>query len=148
MVVDSLKNSKLYEGLHKDFSKVFETFEKIAKGDITDKIELVPGCVWVNAPSTLKEAIKAEAYEAHRDFIDIHYIISGAEQFGYANTDKLITTKDYDKDNDYELLGGEGQLISLQAGDFCIVFPQDAHIPASEIIGDDKLVRAVAKIKL
>lgn len=148
MIVDSLNNFKLYEDLHKDFPKVFEVLNKIERGEITDKTVLVEDCVWVNDISEVKEINEPKVFEAHREFIDIHYIVSGIESFGYANIDTLKSIKAYDKDNDYELLDGDKDFITLKAGYFCIVFPQDAHIPTNQKIGDGKLIRTVAKIKI
>ena len=148
MITDSLNNCYLYENLHKDFKKVFEVLRKIADGEVSEKTVLEEGCVWVSAPA---EAVIPEGlrmFEAHRDFIDIHYILSGTEVFGYSKVDSLKTTKEYDQDADYLLLDGDKNLLTLHAGDFCITFPQDAHIPACYKIGEEKLLRVVAKVRV
>lgn len=49
--------------------------------------------------------------------------------------------------DDYELLDGRQEFLTLQAGDFCMVYPQDAHISACEQVGSTPLVRVVAKIR-
>ena len=145
MIVDSLKNSALYEKVHKDFAKVFEALKKISAED--GKLVLEDGNVWINPPALTVISDAEKVFEAHNDFIDIHYIISSAEKFGYANRECLSVTKEYDKQGDYELLNGEADLITLKAGDFCIVFPEDAHIPACAKAGEEPLVRVVAKIR-
>ena len=147
MVVDSLNNCKLYEEIHKDFAKVFEAFKKI-KAFETEKIILDEGNVWINAPAATNPTGEHKTFEAHRNFIDIHYIMSGSEAFGYSNIERLKTTKEYDQNKDCERLDGEQEFITLNEGDFCIVYPQDAHIPAYKKIGDKELVRVVAKIRL
>ena len=148
MIVDNLNNCALYEKVHKDFAKVFEALKKIATGLQADRIVLDEGNVWINAPFVASVTDEPKLYEAHREFIDIHYVISGAERFGYANVDCLETTKEYNAVDDYELLTGEEDCITLREGDFCIVFPEDAHIPM--MVGDagDRLMKAVAKVKL
>lgn len=62
--------------------------------------------------------------------------------------DSLKTVKDYDKDADYLLLDGDKNLLTLHEGDFCITFPQDAHIPAFRKIGEEQLQRVVAKVRV
>ena len=145
MIVDNLKNSTLYKKMHKDFAQVFEALKTISKDD--GKLVLEEGNVWINPPALTVISNTEKVFEAHNDFIDIHYIISGAEKFGYASRGCLTVTKEYDKQGDYELLNGEADLITLKAGDFCIVFPDDAHIPAYRKAGDESLVRVVAKIR-
>ena len=147
MIVDSLNNCALYESVHKDFKAVFEVLKKIAVGEIDEKVVLDEGNVWVNAPSVANIIDAPRVFEAHRDFIDIHYIVSGAETFGYANVDRLETIKEYDAVDDYEVLDGKQEFLTLKAGDFCIVFPQDAHIPVCTKVGEEELVRLVAKVR-
>lgn len=147
MIVDSLKNCTLYENVHKDFEQVFDVLKTISADVQSEKIVLHEGNVWVNAPSLTVISETAKVFEAHKEFIDIHYIIAGAEMFGYANKERLSVTKEYDKQGDYELLDGEADLITLKEGDFCIVFPDDAHIPACRKAGEEPLVRVVAKVR-
>lgn len=87
-------------------------------------------------------------FEAHRKYIDLHYIIEGTEQFGYANISTLKPTTEYNEDEDYILLSGEISRITLSKGDFVIVFPEDAHIPAMKSEGCKKVKRAVVKIPM
>ncbi len=87
-------------------------------------------------------------FEAHRKYIDLHYIIDGTEQFGYANVDKLTPVTEYDEKDDYILLRGEVSRITLNKGDFVIAFPEDAHIPALKYKNSEKVKRAVVKIPI
>lgn len=148
MIADSLNNCYLYENIHKDFKKVFEVLRKISDGEVTERVVLEEGSAWVSAPAeaVIPEGIRM--FEAHRDFIDIHFILSGSEVFGYSKVDSLKITKEYDKDADYLLLDGDKNLLTLHAGDFCITFPQDAHIPAFRKIGEEQLQRVVAKVRV
>lgn len=148
MIADKLSNFALYETVHKDFGKVFEVLRKAAVEGLSEKLVLDEGNVWVSAAKEANVTDAPRVFEAHRDFIDIHYILSGKETFGYANVDTLTTTKEYDKEGDCELLDGDRSLLTLNAGDFCITFPQDAHIPFLQKHGDEKLVRVVAKIRV
>ena len=148
MIVDNLNLAELYEGLHKDFKAVFEVLRKMLAGEITEKVVLDEGNVWVNPPAKTTIAPAPRFYEAHRDFIDIHCILTGAETFGYANIDRLETVKTYDQADDYLLLDGKGNTLTLNAGDFCITFPQDAHLPAFAKVEAGELVRVVAKIRV
>ena len=87
-------------------------------------------------------------FEAHRKYIDIHYIFEGTEQFGYADTETLAPVTGYDEKDDYILLRGEESRITLNRGDFVIAFPEDAHIPALKYKNSEKVKRAVVKIHI
>ena len=86
--------------------------------------------------------------EAHRDYLDIHYCISGSEGIGYADIDTLTPATEYNAEKDYQLLKGEMFKAILNPGDFCIVFPEDAHAPSMIGKGGTDLKKAVVKIKL
>ena len=147
MIVDSISNSHKYTSLHKDFEKVF-SFLKELKEDATGTTVLEEGNVWANVIEVREMSQSAKVFEAHRNFLDIHYILTGDERFGYANIDRLKTKQAYNDVDDYELLEGETTAISIKKGDFVITFPEDAHIPDFEKTNDDKLVRVVVKVRI
>ena len=60
--------------------------------------------------------------------------------------DELITQKEYNNIDDYELLKGEGELTPLKKGDFLIVYPQDLHAPF--VKKSEVLKKEVVKIKI
>ena len=149
MVIDTIKNIDMYAGLHKDFPKVIEFLKTLTPDSPCEKTVFEEGNLWVNvseAPGLSPD--KTPVCEEHRDFIDIQYIISGSENFGYSDISHLDVTKEYDASRDYELSNGEFSVLTLKAGDFCILFPQDAHSPSMKKLCDGKLLRAVAKIRI
>ncbi|MBO5069356.1 MAG: YhcH/YjgK/YiaL family protein [Roseburia sp.] len=145
MITGNIKSCEKYNNVHKDFEKVFDYLKNNLNKESTGRADLADG-VWVNAPSAPTSDGTSTTFEAHRKYLDIHYIISGKEAFGYSNVESLTTTKEYSENEDYELLEGEISTIILNEGDFCIVFPEDAHIPCMQKLSDN-LVRVVAKIK-
>lgn len=148
MITDNIKNSSKYFSIHKDFKKVFESLENLGE-DAAGMITLEEGVVWVKVFDIGEVTDDKKVFEAHRAFIDVHYIIAGEEIFGYSNIDRLKQVKPYDSAEDCELLEGEeGNHVLLKKGDFIITFPQDAHIPDLKKIGNHKLVRAVVKVKM
>ena len=68
-------------------------------------------------------------FESHKQFIDIQYVLEGTEQIEYADLQTLTVTKPYTEDGDYALEIGNGVLLTLNAGDFAIFCPEDAHKP-------------------
>ncbi len=147
MIVDSLENMALYESVHADFKAVFDVIRQMAAGNITEKVVLRDGDVWVNAPKKTDAVSTGRLFEAHKNFIDLHFILQGAETFGYANINRLHTVIDYDPSADLAFWDGERDFITLQTGDVCITFPQDAHIPSYENASESELIRIVAKVR-
>ncbi len=147
MILDSIQNCEKYSCVHKVFSRVFDLL-KIMDEHATGTTVLEEGAVWANVIEVGDIAGGNQFFEAHRKFIDIHYILSGEELFGYSNIDCLETKQEYVDADDYELLTGEINAIRLQKGDFIVTFPEDAHIPDLARTNNNKLVRVVVKVRI
>ena len=147
MVVDNIKDIDKYSSLHKDFAIVFDYLKNLQDVSLGKTI-LDEGNVWFNAMEIKELAGGPRLFEAHREFIDIHYVLSGEEEFGYSNIDYLTSVQTYDSDSDCEMLEGGINKIVLKQGDFVITFPEDAHIPYLRMDDKSKLVHVVAKIRV
>lgn len=70
-------------------------------------------------------------YEAHEKYVDIQYIVKGIERMEFAETSKLKVTESYDSEKDVKFLE-EPKVIDasiVEAGDYRIFYPEDAHRP-------------------
>ena len=144
MIIGNINSYKKYSNVHKDFDLVFNYLKKtdnppLGRVDLSDT-------VWLTTSTSSAFEAKTKPFEAHKNYIDIHYVVSGKETFGYSNIDSLISIQEYNELDDYELLEGEISTIILNEGDFCIVFPEDAHIPCMQKLSQH-LIRVVAKIR-
>lgn len=70
-------------------------------------------------------------YEAHEKYVDIQYIVKGIERMEFAETSKLKVTEKYNPEKDVKFLE-EPKVIDasiVEAGDYRIFYPEDAHRP-------------------
>ena len=87
--------------------------------------------------------------EAHRNYLDIQYVLEGEEYMGWAPTDTLDVAVPYSAEKDISLHSGDCQFIHIPAGYCYIVFPEDAHAPAVHLNGKACTAqRMVIKLKL
>ncbi len=128
MIIDLLTNSNLYNTVH---PRVARALEYLAKTDFNSlplgkhEVEGTDLFAIVNEYET-KDAADC-VWEAHRKYIDIHYILRGSELIGTTLLTNQSPTKDYDVENDYCLFeGGESKQV-LQPGMFAIFYPHDIH---------------------
>lgn len=83
-------------------------------------------------------------FEAHKNYIDIHYIVKGSERIEVAITDRL---KAGEYKPDIMFLEGEGNgEIILNEGDFLICFPMDAHKPGILVKQSEHVRKAIFKV--
>ena len=90
-------------------------------------------------------------YESHRETIDLQYTIEGAEGIEVVPTALLRAEGDYDATKDFQFHVtpeiGEARVDNVQ-GRFCILYPQDAHMPQLRVGDLEQVRKLVVKIPL
>lgn len=92
------------------------------------------------------ETVPAETkqFEAHKNYIDVHYIVEGKESIEVGFTDDM---KAGEYKPDIMFLDGEGKgSVILEEGDFLICFPEDAHKPGVSVKDASKMRKALFKV--
>lgn len=151
VIIDNIKYSSLYEGIHKDFKEAFDFLKILTPDTVGGEIKQgnlkgYVGEAYVDTADFINGNPKK--MEAHKKAIDIHYIIDGGEDVGVGIIDNLTPSCDYNEEQDYRFYSGNISRVSLKRGDFLIAFPEDAHIPAMESADIKKVKRAVVKIEV
>ena len=147
MIKDLLCNYKNYRELDKNLVKGLEFLSNTDWELINDGKHIISDEIYVNIQTYVT---KDDAdFEAHREYIDIQYIISGEELIGVTDYKKCETTIPYDKEKDIEFLSGEGFYENLLKGEFMILYPNDSHKPSISIDkkSPQKVRKAVVKVK-
>ncbi len=88
--------------------------------------------------------------EAHREYVDIQFLVKGEEKIGYGvYSPKNILKTDYNETKDllvYEKLESESELI-LIPGVFAVFFTEEPHRPCCTNIEKVKVRKIVVKIR-
>jgi YhcH/YjgK/YiaL family protein len=89
-------------------------------------------------------------FEAHRQYIDIQYVVSGSEWIGIApraSQDSIL--QQYDATKDIELLSlKQGMTVRAAQDRFFIFFPDDAHMPGLKAEANAPVRKVVVKIRI
>jgi YhcH/YjgK/YiaL family protein len=85
-------------------------------------------------------------WEAHKNYADIQFIVSGVEKMGYAPLDTMKVTESYNPEKDITFLSGSGDYITVKPGMFVVFFPQDAHQPCVAANGSVPVKKVVVKV--
>jgi len=65
-------------------------------------------------------------WEAHRKYLDIHYIVQGQELVHISHIDSMIVSNDYQ--DDYQLFEGDKMHeVLLKKDDFLVLYPHEVH---------------------
>ena len=152
MITDTIKNTRLYKAISPRIAKALEilTTEDFAKKD-TGKYEVDGKNIYYMVQRYTTKPIEEGKFETHRKYIDIQFIAAGEEMLGYASVDSLEPDTEYDNEKDYALFKRSDAFtpITLTTGMFCILFPDDAHMPCRELNGKAcDVVKVVVKVKV
>ena len=149
MIIGNRKDFSRYSKLNSAFGRAFAFLETLsedsAKGNINEGG--VRGGVSVITKSDTFIDGSPKCFEAHRENIDIHYVIQGEERFGFAHVDTLVPQNEYNEDGDYQFFTGRADYVTLHPGDFCITFPEDAHIPCLTSGKEETVKKVILKIR-
>ena len=150
MIYDKIDNWKTYAGISDDIRVGLEFLSQI-KPDIEKGVhELTPRVKAIVSEYTTKE-INENGYEAHRDYIDIQYLISGSEKICCLPLEYLKETKPYRAEIDAAFYGEPGlkpQEMVIGNGYFAIFYPQDGHMPCLCADALIQVKKVVIKVKL
>ena len=104
-----------------------------------------------NVYATVTEAptkeLETTAWESHRQYADIHYLIKGQEKIGIVPISLASITKEYDTAKDLINYSASGKYYIAKPGTFFIMLPEDAHRPSVKADGFDTVKKIVIKIK-
>ncbi|MCC8018502.1 MAG: YhcH/YjgK/YiaL family protein [Rikenellaceae bacterium] len=137
MILDSLKNSGLYEGLNPLFAKAFEFIRTADFSALPGGVSEIEGKdLYVNMIHEGKLKLPENApLEVHDKYIDIQVLLEGEETYGWAERGECAGPRgEMNTEKDVLLFDGKSSLtFTIKAGEFCIFFPSDGHAP---MIGD------------
>lgn len=153
MIVDNLKNCRKYEGVHPNFKAAFDFLEKAVAEDLPcGRYELDGTSLFANVMEYTAVYKEDSEYEAHRKYIDVQFIVKGVERIKSLQLDATECAVAYSEEKDIGLYRGNHAYADeavLEAGEYGIYFPNDAHWPGLPFGKEDSTVKKiVVKVKL
>lgn len=149
MIYDKIDNLEIYAGISEGIRLGLEWLRDVNPDIEKGVYELSPGVKAIVSEYTTKE-VNENGYEAHRDYIDIQYLISGKEKICCLPLDYLKETKAYNKDIDaafYMEANVKRQEMIIGNGYFAIFFSQDGHMPCLSVDDTLEVRKIVIKVK-
>ena len=150
MIYDHISNISFYRGLSEDIRVGLEYLREVRMDIAVGMYQVSPRVKAIVSEYETK-IVNELGYEAHRDYIDIQYLISGKEMVNSLPLEYLKETKPYNKEIDatfYEEVEVKPQELLLGHGYFAILFPQDGHMPQLCVNKPMKVKKVVIKVKI
>ncbi|MFZ0033790.1 MAG: YhcH/YjgK/YiaL family protein [Sedimentisphaerales bacterium] len=150
MIVDKIENAYLYASLSAKIEKGLEVLKDKKLSTKKDGCYDIEGdnLYYIIQRYTTKP-IREGRLEAHKKYIDIQFAASGEEVIGHSLIGQLNIEEPYDEAKDvvFYKVPEKINTIKLSKGMFCILFPQDGHMPGCQLAGPSNVVKVVVKIK-
>jgi YhcH/YjgK/YiaL family protein len=151
MLIDKLENSYLYEGISAKIKKGLEVLkDESLSGKKDGRYEVDGENIYYIIQRYATQPVKAGRLEAHRKYIDIQFAASGEEVIGHSFLGCLDIEEPYDQAKDviFYKVPEKINTIMLREGTFCILFPQDGHMPGCQAAGPGDITKIVVKVKI
>lgn len=147
MIKDYLVNAHLYSCLSENLKKGFDWLNTTNLKEISDgKYEIDGANVYASVQTY--ETKDSAKYESHKNYIDIQYMIEGCEKVGVTDLNNCSIYIEYDAERDLEFynIDCEEEYVSLNEGQFLVLFPHDAHKPSMTKTCKTKVKKVVVKV--
>ena len=149
MVYDKIDNIETYKGLSED---IFEglMFLKNASPDLSCGVHEINPRVKAIVSEYETKPVNENGYEAHKKYIDIQYLLKGAEKNCCLPIEKLKETKPYKEEIDAAFYTANipAQELTLGYGYFAIYWPQDGHLPCLLLEELNSVKKIVIKVEI
>lgn len=143
MILDYMNRTQQYAGLFPQFTQAME-FAKSLENKPVGRYELGEIFAMVQEFDTIPAGEKQ--FELHRNYLDVHIVLSGEEVIEYEDISQLSPVEPYKEESDIQFLEGVGIPVLVKAGMFCLVFVHDGHKPGCCVEKPEKLRKIVLKI--
>ena len=151
-VHSSLNKVTFAEQYHKNKAEWDKTFAFLRDSNLAT---LKPGRYAIdgdNVYAIITEAPSKEfdqsAWESHKKYIDLQYVIKGKEKIGLVQLAEATVTKPYDEAKDYANYSAAGKYYIAVPDTFFLFFPEDVHRPNIKVEGYDVVKKLVIKIRV
>lgn len=151
MIFDQAKNLDFYKtlGVGDRYAKAIDWLKSHDLASLENgKYEIDGKMVYANVMSYTTIPWEDAKYEAHENYTDIQYIISGSEVLSYAPAESLTVKTPYNPDKDVVFFDNsvEGMKAVVNAGEYMIFFPWDGHKPKAANGVPAEVKKVVVKI--
>lgn len=151
MILDDLENSARYECLGRRFSQAFTL---LRTGNLAAKeagnYEVDGKKLYYMVQHYNTKPREERRFESHRVYADIQVVFSGRETMGFTKVSGLDVQTPYDDNKDIMFFGTPADYteLKMEAGDFVVLFPGEAHMPQCQWGGPAQVVKVVFKVML
>lgn len=104
--------------------------------------------LFVNIVSYTTTTPEERFWEAHRQYLDVHVMLSGTEQIDLGFIESMEQKPYVEADDFLPLEGEKNASVILKDGDFLICYPGDGHRTAVAAAQPEEIKKAIFKVRI
>ena len=144
MIICPWKDLNRYEAVIPGLKEAMEVVANLENFEPATYPLSCGGKVLVQANTT--KCAEGGLLEAHKNFLDIQYILEGGETMGWAPIATLTQAKEYNEVKDVWHFDGARDFVDIRPGYCYVVYPEDAHQPGVHLDAPKDYVKMVIKL--
>lgn len=152
MILDQMKNGAFYKGVMPAITAALEKMANYTPDDYpVGRVDVDGDNLFLLLNDYQTRAAEDALFEAHQKYIDVMYMVEGEEIIYVKPTEMLsAVTQPYNSEKDVLMatLDCDATPVRLIAGNFIVLFPQDAHAPGCYDTEPRTVKKIIGKIKL
>lgn len=151
MIYGRVEDIAQYAAIHPEIKTVVEAAQNYSGTRFSPgRVELDGERVYMNLSSYQTHSSEGALAEAHRAYVDVMVMLEGTETVYVQHTSQMKIVHPYDPQIEAALgkLSETPTAVVLKPGDFLILFPQDAHMPACHAAEESAVKKAIGKIRI
>ncbi|MCK5000434.1 MAG: YhcH/YjgK/YiaL family protein [Anaerohalosphaera sp.] len=152
MIFDKIQNIPRYsETASAPLAAAFKLLSEAPFNDVPDgRYEVNGPDLFYNVETYTTKPLAEGLFEAHKNYIDIQLITQGTELLAYTPLNGLKVAQEYcpKKDIAFYHPNGHTDSVILTPGSFCMLHPEDAHMPCRTVQAPTKVRKVVIKVKI
>ena len=150
MIIDKLENAALYRDIHRGFKEAFTFLQNITNKNFSIGKHIIDSDNIFAISNEYKTKNKNDSkIEAHKQYIDIQYIVEGTELIGYSPLRKQTIYTEYNNETDLMFFQEPpSSYLEITKGMFAVFFPEDLHMPGIFRNSPVTAKKVVVKIKV
>jgi len=145
MIICPWKDIKKYASMLPGIDEAFAAVNALTEYEDKKNYPLSDGNRFFLAVQSTKAPDLAEA---HRNYLDIQYIVKGQEVVGYAPLETCQLEGEFNEAKDVGKYSGDFAYITIGEGMCYVAFPEDAHMPGRHLDVPNDFVKVVVKLKV
>jgi YhcH/YjgK/YiaL family protein len=151
MIADKIENASLYSGISEQIAKALQILgSKEISTAAEGKHEVEGSKLFYLVQKYSTKPRNEGQLEAHKKYIDIQYVLDGQESIFVENLSACKLASAYNENDEAAIYDVPKSFsdIYLSKGMFCILFPQDGHLPCRTAVSESKVHKIVFKVAI